>query len=53
LETLIDLQGWLNNTASKAIIGKEKIERAVRRVPKNSFTVLGFMGIFTVLYPED
>jgi len=38
---------------SKAIVKEEKIEEIIKKIPKDSFTVLDFIGAFKVIYPED
>ena len=37
----------------KTLLKEEKIEETIRRIPRNSFTVLHFIEIFKVLYPKD
>lgn len=38
---------------SKTIVEEEKIEETIKKIPKDSFTVLDFIGAFKVMYPED
>jgi len=35
------------------LLEEDKIERTIKKVPKESFTVLDFMDVFQGLYPED
>ncbi len=37
----------------KTLLKEEKIEETIKRIPQSSFTVLNFIKIFEVLYPED
>ena len=37
----------------KILLEEEKIEETVRKTQQNSFTVLVFIEVFRVLYPED
>ena len=36
-----------------SLLDEKKIEETIKRIPKNSFTVLDFIEVFKVLYPED
>jgi hypothetical protein len=38
---------------SKTIIGEENIRKTIENIPKESFTVLGFIKTPRRLYPED
>jgi len=38
---------------SRTIVEEEKIEKTIRRILKDSFTVLDFMEMFKGMYPED
>jgi hypothetical protein len=38
---------------SKTVIEEKKIEEAIRSIPADSFTVLGFMQVFRQIHPED
>ncbi len=38
---------------SKIIVEEEKIEETIKKIPKDSFTVLDFIGAFKIMYPED
>lgn len=38
---------------SKPIVEEEKIEETIRRIPKDSFTVLDFIEVFKRTYPKD
>lgn len=35
------------------LLEEDKIERTIKKVPKESFTVLDFMDVFQGLHPED
>jgi hypothetical protein len=37
----------------KTLLGEEKVEGTVRRMPQRAFTVLDFIEAFRTLYPED
>jgi len=36
-----------------SLLDEKKIEETIKRIPKISFTVLDFIEVFKVLYPED
>gem|GEM_PF-558445 len=42
-----------SGVGSKPIVEEEKIEETIRRIPKDSFTVLDFMEVFKRTYPKD
>jgi len=37
----------------KTLLEEQKIEETIKRMPRNSFTVLDFIHVFEALYPED
>jgi hypothetical protein len=37
----------------KALLEEDKIERTIKGIEQNSFTVIEFIDIFKVLYPKD
>lgn len=37
----------------KTLLEERKIEETIKKIPQNSFTVLVFIDVFKVLYPED
>jgi hypothetical protein len=37
----------------KILLEEQKIEETIKRVPRDSFTVLDFIDVFKVVYPED
>jgi hypothetical protein len=37
----------------KVLLEERKIEETIKRISQNSFTVLDFIRVFKVLYPED
>ena len=39
--------------ASKTIIEEKKIEETIKKIRKDSFTVLDFIEVFRRVYPED
>ncbi len=38
---------------SEPLVEEKKIEETIRNVPKNSFTVLEFIGVFERMYPKE
>ena len=37
----------------KPLLEEEKIEETIKRIPQSSFTVLDFIEVFKMRYPED
>lgn len=37
----------------KTLLEEEKIEEAIRSIPKGAFTILDFIDVFSNLYPAD